>query len=100
MDLLYKNFTIPIDYTFDFIFYFINPEINFSQFFIFYFLFLTGIFFLKNYLYQIRFVIVEFPFILLSVFLFMYLILFTTDFVILYFYLEGLGFSTYILFGL
>jgi len=84
-----------------FIFYFSNTsQISFSQFFTFYFFIFSSIFFIKNYLYCIKFTLVEFPFILGSLFIFIILILYVNDFILLYFCLEGLGFSTYIFFGL
>jgi NADH-quinone oxidoreductase subunit N len=87
-------------YLFDFIFYFVNSQINFSQYFIFYFFILSSIFFLKNYFYCIKFSLVEFPFIFIISLLFIYLLFFVNDFILAYLCLEGLGFSTYIIFGL
>jgi len=84
-----------------FIFYFSNTsQISFSQFFIFYFFIFSSIFFIKNYLYCIKFTLFEFPFILISIFIFIIIIIYVDDFILLYFCLEGLGFSTYIFFGL
>jgi NADH-quinone oxidoreductase subunit N len=99
--MILGNNNLQLDlYLFDFIFYFVNSQINFSQYFIFYFFILSSIFFLKNYFYCIKFSLIEFPFIFIMGLLFIYLLFFVNDFILTYLCLEGLGFSTYIIFGL